>query len=113
MPTTLKDIAERVGKSVPTVSRALAGFSDISPQTREEVQRVAREMGYEPNITARNLQKQRTDTIALILPTARELRFSDPFFSEFLSGLVQGTAAHGDRCLQRSDRPRRRERGSR
>ena len=94
MPITLKDIAERVGKSVPTVSRALAGFSDISPQTREEVQRVAQEMGYEPNITARNLQKQRTDTIALILPTANELRFSDPFFSEFLSGLVQGTADH-------------------
>ena len=94
MPITLKDIAERVGKSVPTVSRALAGFSDISPQTRAEVQRVALEMGYEPNLTARNLQKQRTDTIALILPPARELRFSDPFFSEFLSGLVQGTAAH-------------------
>ncbi len=93
MPITLRDIAERVGKSVPTVSRALAGFSDISPQTREEVQRVALEMGYEPNITARNLQKQRTDTIALILPTARELRFSDPFFSEFLSGLVQGITA--------------------
>ncbi len=94
MPTTLKDIAERVGKSVPTVSRALAGYSDISPQTRAEVQQVAREMGYEPNITARNLQKQRTDTIALILPTANELRFSDPFFSEFLSGLVNETAAH-------------------
>lgn len=94
MPITLKDIAELVGKSVPTVSRALAGYDDISPQTREEVQRVAREMGYEPNITARNLQKQRTDTVALILPTAKELRFSDPFFSEFLSGLVQGTADH-------------------
>jgi LacI family transcriptional regulator len=94
MPTTLKDIAERVGKSVPTVSRALAGFSDISPQTRAEVQRVAEEMGYEPNITARNLQKQSTDTIALILPTARELRFSDPFFSEFLSGVVEGTSHH-------------------
>jgi LacI family transcriptional regulator len=74
---TLKDIAERVGKSVPTVSRALAGFEDISPKTRQEVQRVAQEMGYEPNITARNLQKQRTDSVALILPTARYLRFSD------------------------------------
>jgi DNA-binding LacI/PurR family transcriptional regulator len=40
------------------------------------------------------LQKQRTDTIALILPTARELRFSDPFFSEFLSGVVEGTSRH-------------------
>lgn len=95
MPVTLKDIAERVGKSVPTVSRALANFDDISPTTRREVQRVAREMGYEPNITARNLQKQRTDTIALILPTADKLRFSDPFFSEFLSAVAEQTTQHG------------------
>ena len=95
MPVTLKNIAERVGKSVPTVSRALAGFEDISPKTRQEVQRVAREMGYEPNISARNLQKQRTDTIALILPSTNRLRFSDPFFSEFLSGIVEQTSAYG------------------
>ena len=94
MPVTLKDIAERVGKSVPTVSRALAGFEDISPRTRQEVQRVAREMGYEPNISARNLQRQRTDTIALILPAANELRFSDPFFSELLSGIIEVIAKH-------------------
>lgn len=91
MPVTLKDIAERVGKSVPTVSRALAGFEDISSETREEIQRVALEMGYVPNITARNLQKQRTDTVALILPTANHLQISDPFFSEFLSGVVETT----------------------
>lgn len=95
MPVTLKDIAQRVGKSVPTVSRALAGFDDISPKTRELVQRVAAEMGYEPNITARNLQKQRTDTLALILPSANTLRFSDPFFSEFLSGIVEYIAHFG------------------
>ncbi|KAA3659443.1 MAG: LacI family transcriptional regulator [Chloroflexi bacterium] len=95
MPVTLKDISARVGKSVPTVSRALAGHADISPDTRREVQRVAREMGYEPNIAARNLQKQRTDTIALIFPMMNQLRFSDPFFSEFLSGIVEQTAVYG------------------
>ena len=95
MPVTLKDIAQKVGKSVPTVSRALAGFNDISPKTRELVQRTAKEMGYEPNITARNLQKQRTDTLALILPSAHTLRFSDPFFSEFLSGIIQFIAQFG------------------
>lgn len=95
MAVTLKDISVRVGKSVPTVSRALAGYEDISLDTRREVQRVAREMGYEPNISARNLQKQRTDTIALILPTTDKLRFSDPFFSEFLSGIVEQTSEYG------------------
>ncbi len=95
MPVTLKDIADRVGKSVSTVSRALGGFDDIGLDTRQEVQRVAREMGYEPNVAARNLQKQRTDTIALILPSINQLRFSDPFFSELLSGIVEQTAQHG------------------
>ena len=95
MSVTLKDIADRVGKSVSTVSRALGGYDDIGPETREEVQRVAVEMGYEPNVAARNLQKQRTDTIALILPAINQLQFSDPFFSELLSGIVSTAAQKG------------------
>ena len=95
MSVTLKDIADSVGKSVPTVSRALAGYEDISPKTRELVQKVAKELGYEPNTAARQLQKRRTDTIALILPTSDNLRFSDPFFSEFLTGIVEQTTQHG------------------
>jgi LacI family transcriptional regulator len=51
-------------------------------------------LGYEPNIIAQQLQKQRTDAIALILPTAN-LRFSDPFFGEFLSGIVEQATQHG------------------
>jgi LacI family transcriptional regulator len=94
MPVTLKHIAERVGKSVPTVSRALGGFEDISPETRAEVQRVARELGYEPSATAMNLKRQRTDNIALILPTEARPRFSDPFFSEFVTGVVDQAAQH-------------------
>ena len=93
MSVTLKDISERVGKSVSTVSRALGGFDDIGLETRQEIQRVATEMGYEPNVAARNLQKKRTDTLALILPAHNQLQFSDPFFSELLSGIVP-TAAH-------------------
>jgi LacI family transcriptional regulator len=93
MPVTLKDIAERVGKSVPTVSRALGNYDDISPETRAEVQRVAREMGYEPSATAINLRRQRTGTISLILPAFAQVRFSDPFFSEFLNGVVETATA--------------------
>ncbi len=95
MPTTLKDVAKRVGKSVPTVSRALGGFPDISPETRAEVQRVAQEMGYEPNATATNLKKQRTNNITLVMPNETRLRLSDPFFSEFVNGVVDQAAQHG------------------
>jgi len=94
MAATLKDIADQVGKSVTTVSRALAGYDDVNEATREEIQRVAHELGYEPNIIARQLQKQRTDTIALILPTYGP-RFSDPFFSEFLAGVGNEAARQG------------------
>ena len=95
MPVTLKDIAVRTGKSIPTVSRALAGFADISQQTRDEVRRVAHELGYEPNAAARSLQQRRTHSLALILPTTSNLRFSDPFFSELLSGAVEQAAQFG------------------
>jgi DNA-binding LacI/PurR family transcriptional regulator len=95
VPVTLKDIAERVGKSVPTVSRALANYPDIAVETRQQIKRVAQELGYVPNITALHLQKQRTDTVALILPAANHLRISDPFFSEFLNGVVETTTHSG------------------
>lgn len=94
MPVTLKDIAKRVGKSVTTVSRALHGYNDVSPETKELVRRVAAEMGFTPNITAQRLQKQRTDTIGFILPTFGP-RFSDPFFSEFLAGVGNTAAKKG------------------
>jgi LacI family transcriptional regulator len=94
MAVTLKDIAGRVGKSVTTVSRALAGYDDVSAVTREQVRRVAEELGYEPNITARQLQKRRTDTLALFFPTSNP-RFSDPFFSEFLAGVGNEAARQG------------------
>ncbi len=94
MSATLKDIAERVGKSVTTVSRALNDYDDVSPETKAEVQRIADELGYTPNIIAQRLQKQRTDTIGFIMPTYGP-RFSDPFFSEFLAGIGNQAANQG------------------
>jgi LacI family transcriptional regulator len=94
MPITIKDIAQRVGKSTTTVSRALNDYDDISPETKEMIHRVAREMGYSPNTLAQRLQKQQTDTLAFILPTFGP-RFSDPFFSEFLAGVGNKAANYG------------------
>lgn len=95
MAVTLKNIADKVGKSVPTVSRALAGFDDISPKTRDYVQAVAKEMGYVPNNFARKLQSQKADAVGLILPGAENLRSSDPFFGLLLSGIIEKTSAAG------------------
>jgi DNA-binding LacI/PurR family transcriptional regulator len=52
---TLKDIAMHLGLSVPTVSRALAGHTDIAKKTRELVVNTASEMNYRPNVHAKSL----------------------------------------------------------
>lgn len=95
---TLKTIAEKTGYSITTVSRALAGYNDVSPSTREKIRSIAEELGYYPNITARQLQKQRMDTVGIILPTHGP-RFADPYFSEILAGIGDELARHGQDLL--------------
>jgi len=80
---TLKDIAEAVGKSVAAVSRALNNYDDISPETKEYIKRVAREMGYAP-----------TDTLGFVLP-ALSPRYSDPYYSELLAGITSKATGQG------------------
>ncbi len=108
MTATLKEIARRTGKSITTVSRALANYDDVSPETKAQVRRVAVELDYTPNLLARRLQKQRSDTIGLILPTFGP-RFSDPFFSEFLAGVGNMAAEHGYDLLVSTQAPGDRE----
>ena len=104
MPVTLKDIAKATGKSVTTVSSALNDYDDVSEETKQLVRRVAREMGYTPNVAAQQLRRKRTDTLGLVLPTYGP-RFSDPFFSELLAGIGNLAAAHQFDLLVSTHRP--------
>ncbi|HEY61535.1 MAG TPA: LacI family transcriptional regulator [Anaerolineae bacterium] len=108
MVVTLKDIANRIGKSVTTVSRALHDYNDVSPETKELVHQVAEEMGYSPNTLAQRLQKRQSDTIGLILPTFGP-RFSDPFFSELLAGIGNKAVSLGYDLLVSTSSPGERE----
>ena len=58
MPVTLKDIARKVGYSVTTVSRALAGYDDVAQSTRQLILDTAAEMGYHPDATGRRLDDE-------------------------------------------------------
>ena len=73
---TLKDIAAKTGYSVNTVSRALRDKDDIAVETREMIQRTAREMGHVSNTLAASLRLGYTNTIAVILGD-----ISNPHFS--------------------------------
>jgi LacI family transcriptional regulator len=97
MAVTIKDIANRLHLSVGAVSRALSGYTDIAEDTRQRIFEAAREMGYTPNRAARQLRKQTTGmTIGYIMPVDSP-RFADSYFSEFIEGLGDETAAqHSD-----------------
>jgi DNA-binding LacI/PurR family transcriptional regulator len=65
---TIKDIARMLGISKSTVSRALAGRSDIHPETKQKILDLASQLQYEPNTLAINLKQQKTNTIGVIVP---------------------------------------------
>jgi len=64
---TLKDIAIRAGTSVNSVSKAIRNHPKISEKKRREILKIAKEMGYVPNYTAKCLRKRKTNLIGLIV----------------------------------------------
>ncbi|MFG2222066.1 LacI family DNA-binding transcriptional regulator [Streptomyces sp. NPDC048644] len=72
----IKDVAERAGVSVATVSRVLNGHSPVA-ETRDRVLAAVRELGYRPNNVARALRTARTGTLGLIISD-----LTNPFFTE-------------------------------
>ena len=87
---TLKNLAEKLGVTTATISKALRDRSDISEEMRKKVKDLAREMGYRPNIMARTLIQQRSFLIGVIIP---DLRIS--FFSEVTRGIYEHARLKG------------------
>ena len=85
MPT-IKDVAEKAGVTVTTVSRVLNNRGYISEATRKKVYKVMEELNYQPNELARSLYRGKSNLIGLIIPTV-----SHPFFGE-LSAYIEGYA---------------------
>lgn len=79
--TTITDIADELGLTSSTVSRALAGNPRVKESTRMEVERKAAEMGYERNIMAVNLRRGVANIVGIIVP-----RINRQFFSNVISG---------------------------
>lgn len=94
MQITLKDIARESGYSVTTVSRALAGYDDVNENTRRHIATIAETLGYQPNLLARQLRNQRTQTIGLITP-APDDDVGSEFFSQLLLSLSSAASRVG------------------
>ncbi|GEK58166.1 LacI family DNA-binding transcriptional regulator [Marinococcus halophilus] len=85
--TSIKQIAKEVGASVSTVSRALNGYHDVNPKTREKVIEAARNLNYFPSSAARSLVTKRTYMIGLFFGDNVNSGFEDPFFQKVLSAI--------------------------
>lgn len=89
-PVTIKDIAYQLNISVSTVSRALRGSTDISPDTKKAVLDLANELDYQPNSIALSLVKSRTNILGVIIPDV-----AVQFFASAISGIQEVASAAG------------------
>lgn len=89
MPT-IRDVAREAGVSVATVSRVINRKGYVNKETASRVQDVIDRMGYKPNAVARSLSNQKSDAIALIVPS-----INNPFFPEVARAVEDVAQTHG------------------
>lgn len=87
---TLKQIAETLGISITTVSKALKNYPDVSPKTKKAVLDLATSLGYTPNSFAVNLRTKESRTIGLIIPEVVH-----HFFSSVIDGIIAEAEKNG------------------
>jgi len=85
---TIYDLAGKLNISIATVSRGLKDDPVVSKKTRKKIFELAEEMGYRSNHFARNLRKQKTNTIGIIV---HELN------SNFITSVLAGIEKNNDR----------------
>jgi len=90
---TIRDVADRAGVSIATVSRVLNDRADVSPETRERVREVAEAVGYSADPAARGLVTQRTQLVAVVVgDNAGHRDLSLLFFGHVLAAISRRLA---------------------
>lgn len=87
----LEEIGRRAGVSRSTVSRVVNGDSNVSPKTKKRVEAVIAETGYRPHAAARSLASNSTGVLGLVIPSAVETLFVDPYFGRLIYGISGAT----------------------
>ncbi|TGN62363.1 LacI family DNA-binding transcriptional regulator [Paracoccus liaowanqingii] len=89
----IKDLAQHLGLSIGTVSRALNGKPDVNAQTRARVLGAASQLGYRPNASGRSLRRGSTQTVAFVMETGRADVRGDNFFVRIIDAMQDRLAA--------------------
>jgi len=90
----MDDVAERAGVSRSLVSLVMRSADGVSPKRRAKVQAAAEELGYRPNLLARNLAGNRTNTIGLLLDDLH-----NPFYADSADGVWREATELGYRVI--------------
>lgn len=88
---TIADVAEYLGISKTTVSRAISGKGRVSEETRKRVQQCINRMEYKPNLIAKGLAQSKTFNVAVILPMDCDIQ-ELPFFQNCMCGICEAAA---------------------
>ena len=86
----MKDVAQRAGVSIATVSNVITGKRTVSPEVQKAVLQAISDLDYHVNMVARGLKTQRTNTIGVVLPDVTKL-----FFNDVLKGIMTAAAEQG------------------
>lgn len=90
----IKDIAEKCGLSVSTVSKALNSYSDVSKETRQRVLETAEKCGYFPNSIARALKTNRTYNIGMLFVDEAQSGLTHDYFAAVLDSFKVEAEKH-------------------
>lgn len=91
---TISDVAKYTGLSSATVSRVINNYPHVSEEKRRLVHEAMEELGYFPNISARNLRNRKTNLVAVLIP-----RLTNPFFTLILDGIEKVAEEKGFQLL--------------
>ncbi|NRQ30280.1 LacI family DNA-binding transcriptional regulator [Nonomuraea sp. NN258] len=90
MRPRLKDVAERAGVSIKTVSNVVNDYPHVSPETRARVEAAISELSYRPNLSARSLRAGRSGVVALAVP-----HLDNPYFAELATHVISAADQRG------------------
>lgn len=89
MPVTIKQLAEKLGVSSATISRALNMEKGVSKELRNTVISLAKELSYHSDLRAKGLVTKKVNVITVIIPQTTEFAFSNNYYSSVLKGIMQ------------------------
>lgn len=74
---SIRDVAKKADVAACTVSRVLNGTANVAPETRQKIEEAMKELNYIPNELARGMFKQRSGTVAMLIPSIKHPYFSN------------------------------------